>query len=523
MKIDLAQAGMLLVISFLAATFGAFLLAALHRNSARQREAIFSDTYGGTTFLFDGEILIDSTPAARALLALIGLNGTPWMRLQAYLTPRFPDFETQLMRLQHEGRLMLATGDEMNPALVLKAESRGGLTRITLLDPEEQTAAPGHDIVTEKAVQDELAQLRDIMVRIPSIIWREGPGGEVIWANSAYLDHAIDRLKPGQDLSWPLPRLFDKIASMQGISGQRLRLTQADQPDIWFDILCQDSEAGRLFIGQPVNALVQAETALRDFTQTLTKTFAHLPIGLAIFDRQRQLALFNPAMLDLSGLPPDFLSMRPTLFALLDAMRDRNMIPEPKDYHAWRKQMAEIERAASSGHFEETWALPSGQTYRIIGRPHPNGALALMFEDISTEVSQMRRYRADLELSQSVVDSVDQALAVFSPAGLLVMTNAAYNQLWSHEPAASLGAGSFTVLCDHWRSRTGPSALWAESERFAAETEARTAVTGAVRLLDGRLLECCFSTLAGGSTLARFKIVSPGPEITDGSQSLMRA
>lgn len=302
MDIDLAQAGTLLVISFLAAAFGAFLLAALHRNSARQREAIFSDTYGGTTFLFDGEILIDSTPAARASRAH-RVERHPLDAAAGLSCPRFPDFETQLLRLQHEGRLMLATGDEASPALVLKAELRAGLTRITLLDPDEQTAAPGHDVVTEKAVQDELAQLRDVMLRIPSIIWREGPEGEVIWANSAYLDHAIDRLKPGQDLSWPLPRLFDKVASMQGISGQRLRLTQADQPDSWFDILCQDSEAGRLFIGQPVNALVQAETALRDFTQTLTKTFAHLPIGLAIFDRQRQLALFNPALLDLSGLP----------------------------------------------------------------------------------------------------------------------------------------------------------------------------------------------------------------------------
>ena len=41
---------------------------------------------------------------------------------------------------------------------------------------------------------------------------------------------------------------------------------------------------------------MQAETALRGFMQTLAKTFAHLPTGLAIFDQHRQLALFNPAL-----------------------------------------------------------------------------------------------------------------------------------------------------------------------------------------------------------------------------------
>lgn len=522
MNIDLAQAGTLVLTSILAAVFGAFLLAALQGNATRQRGAIFADTQGGTTFLFDGETLIDATPAARALLSLVGLNGPPWTRLLTYLAPRFPDFETQLLRLQHEGRLTLAGNVEAGTPLVLKAEARGGLTRISLLDPEEQAASPGQDLLTEKAVQDELALLRQIMTRLPALIWREAAAGEVVWANAAYLNHAIDRLEPGQDLAWPLPRLFERIAALQGASGQRLRLTQADRPDHWFDIISEDTEGGRLFIGQPVDALVQAETGLRDFTQTLTKTFAHLPIGLAIFDRQRQLALFNPALLDLSGLPPDFLSLRPTLFAFLDAMRDRNMIPEPKDYRSWRKQMTEIERAASSGHFEETWALASGQTYRIIGRPHPNGALALMFEDISTEVSRMRRYRADLELSQSVVDAVDQALAVFSPAGLLVMTNTAYNRLWGHEPADSLSAGSISALCAHWRSRSSPSPLWAEGERFATDTEESTPVSGEVRLLDGRLLECSFSALSGGSTLARFKFAGSA-EDRDSGPALLRA
>jgi len=53
--------------------------------------------------------------------------------------------------------------------------------------------------------------------------------------------------------------------------------------------------------------------AQRNFVQTLTKTFAQLSIGLAIFNRERQLVLFNPALIDLTALPADFLTGRPHL------------------------------------------------------------------------------------------------------------------------------------------------------------------------------------------------------------------
>ena len=68
----------------------------------------------------------------------------------------------------------------------------------------------------------------------------------------------------------------------------------------------------------------------RDFVQTLTKTFAQLSVGLAIFDADRRPVLFNPALGDLSLLPADFLIARPTLFSFLDRLRDNRMIPEPK-------------------------------------------------------------------------------------------------------------------------------------------------------------------------------------------------
>lgn len=511
MDLDWALGFGMMVTAILSAWGGLLGLSLLQSREAAGKSAIFTEQPAGTCFLFDGEMLVDATPGARALLTLGGTKGAPWTRLMAYLSPRFPGFETQLAALALNGRLTLTSTGDHDQHLMLRAEMRGGLTRITLLDPQEESRTPGHDPLTQRAMQDELDLLRVAVAQAPLLVWRETEAGEVTWANAAYLMQAMHRLDSVQDLTWPLPRLFDLSATSLATPGPRQRLDQPGGGSHWFDLLSFPDADGRLMFGQPADALVQAEGSLRDFMQTLTKTFAQLPIGLAIFDRQRQLALFNPALLDLTGLPPGFLSVRPSLFAFLDAMRDRNMIPEPKDYRSWRKQMTELEEAAASGLFEDTWSLASGHTYKVVGRPHPNGALALMFEDISGEITRMRRYRADLELGQAVMDAVDQALAVFSPAGTLVMANFAYAQLWDHDPAATLAEGHFVSLCQHWRACSAASPLWQQAEEYVATIGERLPLRGEVRLLDGRLLDCIFSALPGGATLASFRCPGPQP------------
>jgi len=510
MTIDWTLGLELVMVAVAAAVAGLLALTAIQAKARPAR--ILADMQDGTSFLFDGQALVDATPGARALLSLGAARGAPWQRLVTYLAPQFPDFEARIAGLSGDGRLAMASREGTALPLLLEAELRGGLTRITLLDPEEQSHAPGPEALSLRAAQTELDQLRDIVRRAPLLVWREDARGNATWANAAYVDAVTRRLEPGQDLSWPLPHLFEPTATAQGAAGQRQMLEQPDAPPRWFDLIGFNEGDGRLLFGLPVDAAVQAEGALHDFMQTLTKTFAHLPIGLAIFDRQRQLALFNPALLDLTGLQPDFLALRPTLFAFLDAMRDGNMIPEPKDYRSWRRQMAELEKSATSGLYEETWSLPSGQTYRVIGRPHPNGALALMFEDISTEMSRTRRYRADLELDQAVVDALDEAVAVFSQSGLLVMSNAAYAALWGHDPAATLGDGGIASLCAHWREHSAPSPVWDQVEAFVANLGERKPWCSAERLIDGRLVECRLAPLPGGATLITFRITTKAVE-----------
>ena len=58
------------------------------------------------------------------------------------------------------------------------------------------------------------------------------------------------------------------------------------------------------------------------------------------------------------------------------------------------------------------------------GRPHPDGAIAFLIEDISAEVALTRNYRAELEMGQALLDVVEDGFAVFSSSGIMMFCNA---------------------------------------------------------------------------------------------------
>jgi len=495
--------------SLAAALAGIVALLFLSRKRAAVAPEPFIDVSSGTVFLFDGETLLDASPAARSMLASARIDGPAWQRLMSLLSHRFPDLERRIADLPSEGRFTIDTVPSTNDeGIALHAEWRGGLSRLTLSGPESDGRYSTIDPMTQRAIEEELSMLRDVLASVPLPVWMEQADGTTIWCNREYMARIRKRISGMAQFSWPLPALTSAPVE----DGMRIALKFDESGTEWLETSVCQTDKGRVITGIPTTRLVQAETTLNEFTQTLAKSFAHLPIGLAIFDRRRRLALFNPAMPDLTTLPVEFLAGRPTLSDCLDRMRELRMLPEPKDYRSWRQRMAEIEKEASMGIYEEVWYLPGAQTFRVLGRPHPDGALALLFEDITTETARTRRYRADIELGQSVMDQMDEAVAVFSAAGLLVMSNAAYTALWGHDPSGFVGAKStILALASHWRSHTAPTKLWGRAEAFVATLGDRKEWSAAARLRDGRSVTCRFIPLSGGSTMISFRVAASRP------------
>lgn len=339
----------------------------------------------------------------------------------------------------------------------------------------------------------------------PNPVWITDDEGKVFWANTAYRRLARQLGQQPYDGASILDGL-DPSRSLPDREQRRYRLSlSGEASDRWIDVTEVSEHAMCLHHAVDVTAVVQAELAQRTFVQTLTKTFAQLSSGLAIFDRARQLALFNPALVDLTGLSAEYLSGRPGYLSFFDMLREKNIIPEPRSYATWRERIFDLIAAAENGRYQETWALPSGKTYRVTGRPHPNGAVAFIVEDISGEVTLTRRFREQLDMSHSVIEALEEAVAVFSPQGMLSYTNSAYRDLWGIPAETSHFDMSVSDASVHWQKQCDATPVWGDFRDFVSGHDERAEWEAMVRLQDGRALDCRFRPLAGGATLVIFR------------------
>jgi PAS domain-containing protein len=434
----------------------------------------------------DGVIEHATGAALEQLPIAIGLHN--WEDLHDILSPRYPDFP--------RAPLPTTTGET-----VVRGES--GEIRISWQDAGASIVFHNTSSATVMTHDlEELALLRQVTDTLPFPAWKSNMTGTVDWHNEAYAKLKSRMSADGRKAHDPI---FEMTEMKDGADSARVKIVlEGSDKHEWFDVTCKLVDQGKMYHATSLTTLIHAEEAQRDFVQTLAKTFAHLSIGLAIFNRNRQLALFNPALTDLTGLSASFLSPRPTIDSFFDAMRENRRMPEPKNYKTWRQRMADLISAAETGRFEETWTLETGQTYRVTGRPHPDGAIAFLIEDISAEVSLTRNFRAELELGQSLVDTFEDALAVFSQTGVLTFSNKAYDVLWGFENNTSFADVTITDAVRLWKEKTSPNPMWQDLQDAVMKLESREEWDMPVCIKGQTPMQCRVVPIASGATVVRF-------------------
>lgn len=465
-----------------------------------------------TVFLFDGGDLVDCTPPARLIFVEMAKGGPDYDRLARGLAARYPGIPslTALVQKGPHFECKAVAGADTSRLVI---DSWAGFVRITLTDVPRVDDL-GLDDVTLAHQGAELSTLRSVTNSAPFLIWQLSPTGEIDWANEAYLQ-MVQHLGVTKGVTWPPRALFDARALPDPDERTRISFDPEVGEPKWFDVDCVMQGGKHLFFAAAADSQMQAEVAQRSFVQTLTKTFAHLSIGLAIFDRSRQLALFNPALLDLMPLPIEYLSQRPTLQRFLDRLREEKMIAEPKDYYVWRKHISELEAQAAAGTYCETWPLPGGLTFRVTGRPHPDGAIAFLFEDISSEVSLTRRFHSQIALGREVVDAMDEAVAVFTDSGVLALTNQSYRDLWNTDPEGDLADQTLPETVGQWRSATEPDPMWDALLAASQSRESEAVWYGEMTLRDGRRLKTRMTRLSGRMILIGFQTSAPLAQVAN--------
>lgn len=477
----------------IALLLGALVLHLASRRAAR-RPTRRPDSQEMVVLLRDGEI-IDSTTDAAEIFDRPMLQGVQWAEIYPELARRFPDLPEDLGQTELQ---MIAADD---PDTILSVTHTRDVARLSIRS-RPINIGQMHRLARDRNKLERLSRVIDID---PNPVWIMSDSEIVLWYNPAYAEICEDaEVDPDEscpfEIALPLARSpRTSRVSLPGREGKRR----------WFEVQSHPIAEGWLHFAMSIDPLIEAEMAQRNFVQTLTKTFAHLPIGLAVFDRERRLVLFNPALLDLTHLPVDFLSARPNLFSFFDHMRENRMMPEPKNYVSWREKLHDVVSAAREDRYNETWNLPSGLTYRITGRPHPDGAVAFLIEDISAEISLTRRFRSELELTQSVLDCFDDAAAVFSRLGVLTFSNAAYREMWKCDPDGAFAEITIVDTTKDWQRACEPSPIWVELREFVLTMQDRTGWEARLTTTDGKPLRCMIEPVSAGATLVRF-MADPG-------------
>ena len=470
-------------------------------------------------FLIQGAGLRPLTEPARRLLESLPAGGGRLAALAGHFDTDCPNLHSDLEGLVVYGtafRRHCQRGD--GTAFEVFGEPRGG-TAFLSVRPASEDARALRDTQAELArTSAELRSLREVLDRAPLLAWSHGPDGQVSWANAAYryrFDAPAAEL-PDHRIADAFGHVLEEVplTARDGESRRRVAVPGRDDAETrWYEVI-QTSGAGGTQLGYALAAddLVAAEASLRRFVETLTETFAHLPIGLAVFDKNRRLGLFNPALTDLVKIDAVWLAGRPSLRDFLERLCETRQMPEQKDFAAWRRKLSELEEGAREGTYEENWQLPSGKIFRVTGRPHPQGALAFLFEDISTAIQLERKYRSELELSQATLDRISEAVAVFDASGMLVFVNSAFESLWELDPMARLGGPGVAELTAIWAERCAPSPVWGQLAEFATAAENRTSWTATVKTREGRGLQMLVAPLPDASALVVFRDQPAGRE-----------
>lgn len=466
-------------------------------------------------FLFHGAELTDATGPASILAAQDDTTqDDAWHRLCHALEPRFgdlPDLPADAFAASTEfSRSYSPLLPEDTGRLVFFRAGSG--VRVSLVEDAPLALDRHLDI----DVNREFRFLRNAIADAPEPIWAMDRGFQVTWRNRAYsrlaeaCDHGVETNRSIFPLSDEVPDDPD------GDAPQRVAIQLSGQDtQAWYDVSIRPTQDGFVAYASNVDAMVHAKQAQRNFVQTLTKTFAHLSTGLAIFDRSHRLALFNPALIDLTSVPVEFLTAKPSLEAFFDYLREHQIMPEPKNYPDFRERIGAVVAAARDGRYCKTWNLPSGLTYRVTGKPHPDGAVAFLFEDISAEISLTRRFRAELETSQAVLDKQDKALAVFSQSGILTFSNDAFRKMWRFDPDSSFAETTISDVLKIWQSECKTSVAWNGLAKYVASFGERVPRQAQVTHQSMGVLDFSAAPLPGGATLMSFDLRDPACRASD--------
>ena len=363
----------------------------------------------------------------------------------------------------------------------------------TILDAADKTEA------ADRALQDQdwaRSTMEALIGSAPIIVWCRSENGIVEWSGgeirtrggAVSADQAVDLIVARTRLNrQPM------VAGRPQKSRIEIVVNDGSETVSLHVIEIVRQDGVRIGLATDAGTAASAERTLTRFVQTMTETFAHLTVGLAIFDRNQTLALFNPALVQMWQVEPAWLARRPSLRDIIDELRATRRLPELQDFHKWRSRLINLFDNTEAADYEELWHLADGSNIRVLARPHPHGSLAFIFDDVTERMRLEQRYRHSIDLRRATLDGLNEGIAVFGANGLLQFVNQAFHEIWSTDSESIYAAMHARQLINFCEDLTVESEVWHRLHSFITGEDNRRAWTARLTLQSGRVLTARFA------------------------------
>lgn len=233
-----------------------------------------------------------------------------------------------------------------------------------------------------------------------------------------------------------------------------------------------------------------------------------LETAVAIFGADQRLVGYNAAYVRMWHLPESWLDAHPSLSDVLDRLRELRLVPEQRNFAAWKQE--HLQQFLEAGqHVVETWHLPTGMSVDVRSEPHKLGGAVYLFRDISERLRKEASHQLLLQSHRAVLNTMVDATALFGPDGRLKIHNDAFAGLWRLHENELAGEPHLTRVADLCAARIGRDGIWSmiSAGVNAAEPE-RLGEWGQLARADGKSMTLGLTRLPDGATLVTFTDVT---------------
>jgi PAS domain-containing protein len=251
-------------------------------------------------------------------------------------------------------------------------------------------------------------------------------------------------------------------------------------------------------------AQARAESRLQLSIDAFGAMLNTLDTAVAIFGTDTGLVAYNSAFVRMWTLPEPWLKAHPTMSDVLDRLREMRRVPEQRNFAAWKKEFLQQFHDANE-HAVETWHLPTGISIDVRSAPYLPGGTVYLFRDISERIRVASAHQLLLHTQRAVLDTMDNALALFGPDGRLRLHNNAFASLWEISENELAGQPHLTKIAALCAGRTGRDGIWSMiASGVNSSQPERLGEWGDLERADGKALSASLKRLPDSATLVTF-------------------